>query len=214
MQNLTRLTFILADDHPVIRNGIGGFLKVFYPNLEVDEVDNGEQLVQAVKAKQYDIIFTDISMPVMNGIEATRQIIEYNKNAKIIGLSMNDSERTVISMFENGASGYLLKSAGKEEYFKAIEDVLAGKMFLNENFLNSIMWSQLKKRSNKEQGLPSDREMEVLALICKGFATKEIAEQLFLSPKTVDNHRTRLLEKANANNTATLIMYAVRSGWV
>jgi len=210
----TSIRFLVADDHPAFRNGVAAFLREHFTGCSIDEAANGDEVLQTLNHFNYDIIFIDIVMPGLNGIETTKQIMASHPDAKIIALSFYEDETSIISMFENGAKAYLNKNAGKQEIIEAVENVLEDTIYLSNKNINGILWKQLTSRSNIKNRPISQREKEILLLICKGLSTKEIASQLHLSVKTVENHRNHLLEKTAANNTASLVLYAAKKGWV
>jgi DNA-binding NarL/FixJ family response regulator len=199
----------VADDHPIYRRGLINFLKANFEECIVDEAENSQALLNAMDECNYDLIFIDIRMPEVNGIEATRMIIQKNPSTKIIGVSFYEDDLHAISMFENGAMGFLSKNAPEKDIILAVETVLSGTLFIPSRNVGEI----LNHRSNEYVGI-SDREKEVLLLICEGLSNKEIATRLHLSLKTVENHRTHLHDKIGTHNTAALVMYASRKGWV
>jgi len=210
----TSLRFIVADDHPAFRNGVAAFLREHFTNCRVDEAANGDEVLQALNHFDYDIFFIDIVMPELNGIETTKKIIANRPDAKIIALSFYEDETSILTMFESGAKAYLNKNADKQEIINAVENVLDDTIYISNKKIKDLLWKQLSNRSNIKTRTISQREKEILLLICKGLGTKEIAGQLHLSVKTVENHRNHLLEKTAANNTASLVLHAAKKGWV
>lgn len=209
----TSLHFIVADDHPAFRKGMVAFLSEHFTSCTVDEADNGEAVLQALDNSQYDIIFLDIKMPELNGIETTKRIVARNPDAKVIALSFYEDETSILTMFESGAKAYLNKDANSSEIMNAVENVLHDSIYISNKNVHEALRKQLSGNYTKNRAL-SEREKEILILICKGFSTKEIADQLYLSAKTVENHRNHLLEKTGTNNTASLVMYAAKKGLV
>jgi len=208
------LHFMVADDHPAFRKGVAAFLREHYADCKVDEAANGEDVLKALHDSSFDIIFIDIMMPGLNGIETTKQIVNTDQDAKIIALSFYEDETSIITMFESGAKGYLNKNAGREEIMQAVENVLNDSIYISNKSMNDVLWRKLNSRNSIKNKPVSQREKEILLLICKGLSTREIAAQLHLSVKTVENHRNHLLEKTNTNNTASLVLYAAKKGWV
>jgi DNA-binding NarL/FixJ family response regulator len=208
------LYFMVADDHPAFRKGVAEFLREHYAGCKVDEASNGDEVLKALHDSSYDIIFVDIIMPGLNGIETTKQIVHLNPDAKIIALSFYDDETSIISMLESGAKAYLNKNAGREEIMEAVENVLDDLIYISNKKMHEAIWKKLSHKGNIKNRVVSEREKEILLLICKGLNTKEIAAQLHLSVKTIENHRNHLLEKTGTNNAASLVLYAAKKGWV
>lgn len=209
---MAKTRILIVDDHKIIREGIRSMLSDVNSIEFIGEAENGQIAIELLKTMTPDIILADINMPGMSGIEFTRETIGKYPQMKIIGVSMHNDESHIRAMIEAGASGYILKNSGKEELVNALETVSRGSTYFSEEVKESIMNSLLHKsprdQSGAEVGL-SDRELEVLELIAKEFTNNEIAEKLFLSPRTVDAHRRNLLEKTGSRNTAGLVRYAI-----
>lgn len=209
---MAKTRILIVDDHKIIREGIRSMLSDVNFIEFIGEAENGQIAIELLKTMTPDIILADINMPGMSGIEFTRETIGKYPQMKIIGVSMHNDESHIRAMIEAGASGYILKNSGKEELVNALETVSRGSTYFSEEVKESIMNSLLHKsprdQSGAEVGL-SDRELEVLELIAKEFTNNEIAEKLFLSPRTVDAHRRNLLEKTGSRNTAGLVRYAI-----
>lgn len=207
------INILVADDHKIIVDGIKSLLIREDDIQVVADVNNGKKAVQAVQERKIDVVVMDISMPILNGLEATKQIKEYNENIKIIVLTMHEDDQYFNKIIEYGASGYILKNTGHDELVKAIHAVYEGKNY----FSSEIASRQIMKKYDNATGLPeeahlSKREIEVLKLISEEFKNHEIAEKLFLSTRTVDTHRRNLLQKLNVKNTAGLVKYAISKG--
>ncbi len=218
MKTAEKITIAIADDHKLFRSGIAAFLKNIDEVELIYEAEDGKELVDKVKMQQPEIILMDLNMPVMNGTEAIRKIKDLYPDVKIIALTMYDNEKMITNVLEIGASGYLLKDVEPEELKNAIFSTHETGYYFND-FVNSTLLKQLLRNKKldpkfKKSFELSDREIEVLKLICKELTNAEIAELLSLSPRTVDGHRQRLLEKTGAKNTAGLVMYAFRKGYV
>jgi DNA-binding NarL/FixJ family response regulator len=163
---------------------------------------------------QVDVIFMDIKMPVMNGIEATKEIKKEHPAVKVMAVSMYDDQEFILEMFFHGACAYLLKNTDRDEITEAIDTVLKGEQYYSRDVSESL-YKQLLTKSKTPQHDDgtyhiSEREKQVLILICQEFSNKEMAEQLFISPRTIEGHRNRLLHKTNSKNTAGLVAYAIR----
>jgi two-component system response regulator NreC len=210
-----RTKILLADDHKIIRDGLRALIEK-EANMEVvAEACDGRTTVQKAKELMPHIIIIDISMPDLNGIEATRQIMSNSANTKIIALSMHADRRFVMNMLEAGAAGYLLKDSAFEELTMAIKTVLSGKTYLSPAIaglvVDDAMRHSTKKGSQNRVELTA-REREVLQLLAEGRTTKRIATQLSVSVKTVETHRRQVMEKLDIHSVAELTKYAVREG--
>ncbi|MFD1772150.1 response regulator [Sphingobacterium suaedae] len=216
------IKIILAEDHLVVRNGIK-LLIDSQDNLRViGEADNGYEVLQLLEAGDHpDIVLTDISMAGMDGIQLVERLQQEYPSIKIIMLSMLNSSQHVFQAFEKGAKGYLVKNVGYDELLFAIQHVYKGGRYLCEE-LAMMLLDKLhdipSSSTNVEQLMSdmdiSDRELEVLQLISEGFTNIEIADQLFLSKRTVEGHRQNLIDKTGVKNSAALIKLAVKNGLI
>lgn len=203
----------LVDDHPLFRNG----LKLLIDNSKlakvVAEATNGIDFLNQIDNYQDSIIFMDIQMPKMNGIEATKTALEKYPDLKIIALTMFGEDEYYYQMIESGVKGFLLKNTDIDEVLEAIDTVAKGENCFSKELLYSIIknLSQTKSSDFNDPNL-SDREVEILQLICEGLSNQDIAEKLFISKRTVDKHRSNILEKTGSNNTASLVMYSIKKG--
>lgn len=204
---------ILADDHEVLREGIRSIVQK-QPHIEiVAEASNGLELVQLTDQLIPDVIITDIKMPLMDGLEATRIISKKHPLIGIIALSMFDDDKMILDMLEAGARGYLLKNAGKDEIVDAINTLVNMKSYFCKNIsikMVKIMAATRfgnSKAENKTQ--LSQKEKQVVILICRQFFTKEISDVLNLSPRTIDGYRENILRKINARNAIGIVLYAI-----
>ena len=208
---MSKISVYIVDDHSLFREG----MRLLLSNLDyignIYEAENGQQFTDGLKTNPVDIALLDIEMPVMNGIEAAKLAREICPGIKIITLSMYSDENYYLSMIEAGACGFLLKNSNFQEVEKAITDVYNDKTYISIEILNNILKHPTKTNSNLTEEL-SDRETEVLILICKGLTNVEIADKLNLSKRTVDKHRENLLLKTQSKNTANLVIFAIKSG--
>jgi DNA-binding NarL/FixJ family response regulator len=214
MPNIIRL--LIADDHEIFRDGLVLMLSK-QPHLILEgQAEDGQELVNMVKEKQPDIVLTDIKMPRMDGIEATRYIRMYYPQVNIIALSMYDEENLIVDMLEAGARGYLLKNADKKEILEAIESVYQNKEFYCQHTSARLASMIVKSKFNSSRKADiiefTDREKDIIKLICLQFTAQEIADKLYLSKRTVEGYRTRILEKMNVKNTAGVVIYALKNG--
>lgn len=203
----------LVDDHVLFRNGLKLLLNN-EPNIEVtmEASDGSIFLSQLSEDTPPDIVLMDISMPNMDGIEATRLAVERIPNIKIIALSMFGEEDYYYKMISAGVKGFLLKNSEINDVKEAIAQVMAGNSYFSQELLyNVIKNMHQSKEVLEETETLSKRELQVLGEICKGLSNQEIADTLFISKRTVDKHRANLLSKTNSKNTANLIMYAIKN---
>lgn len=208
---MDKIRIVLADDHQLFRNGLKILLDAF-DNFEVSaEAGNGEEVMQIISASACHIILMDIDMPVMDGIEATRRVTEINPEIKIIALSMYGEEDYYHRMVEAGAKGFLLKDSGINEVRDAIITVHNGGNYFSQELLQHVIQKIRSRETETRHANLSRREKEVLLKICEGLSNQEIAEQLFISKRTVDKHRANLLSKTASKNTASLILYAIKN---
>ena len=209
------IRIILADDHKIVRTSLGNLLEKEKEFEIVGEADNGRETVRLARELLPDVVIMDIGMPELNGIEATKQIIKASDNIKIIALSMHSDRMFITGMFKAGASGYLLKDCAFDELVDAINNVMSGKIYLSKDVtaivVDELLQALLKDNPEGTVNL-SDREKEVLQLIAEGKSTKEIADALFLSIKTIESHRKNIMTKLNIYTVPELIKYAVRMG--
>ncbi len=206
------MKLIIADDHKLFRDGLKILLKRCYnTTFDINEASNGTEFLEMIKREKPDLVLIDIDMPLMNGIEATQKALEIYPDLKIIALTMFGDEEYYYKMIDAGAMGFLLKDSDINEVKTAIDSVLNDKNYFSEEIMLRVI-KNIRPRSFVEDKYNqlSDREMEVLEQICKGFSNQEIASKLNISKRTVDKHRANLLEKTNANNTASLVMYAIK----
>jgi len=215
MKHDNPLSIILADDHKILRSGIRKMLENEAGYTVVAEAENGRDTVKYVQEFHPDLVIMDVTMPDMNGIEATRQIMALDVGTRIIALSMHSGKPFVEGMLRAGAFGYLLKSCELEELIQAIESVMSGKIFLTPEITGIVVKDYVKNvpsASSDTCAELSPRENEVLQLIAEGKTTKEIAHVLCVSTKTIDNHRQRIMGKLNMRSIAELTKYAIRIG--
>lgn len=213
---MDNVRILLADDHNILRDGMRLLLER-QPGFEVvGEASDGRQIVDLAREQRPDVIVMDIAMPNMNGIEATRRIVENQPETGIVILSMHYDESYVLRSLKAGAKAYLLKDALKAELISAIRAVSEGRSFfspkisrvLHEDYIEALG----RKDADDSYELLTGREREVLQLVAEGKTNKEIAGILNVSMYTVDTHRTHILQKLNLHSVPELILYAVRKG--
>jgi len=208
---------LLADDHRLFRHGIRQILESRQGFTVVAEAENGFDAVRLYQTNKPDIVLMDISMPQLNGLDATRRIVEEFPSARIVILSMHLNRRYVSAALQAGVKGYLLKDSAPDELLQAINRVMTGRFFLSAGVNEQVILDYIKKAEVDPQSpfsLLSPREREVLQLLAEGNTTKGIADRLNLSSKTVETHRAHLMEKLNLFSIAELTKYAIREGLV
>ena len=215
---MRKIKIMIADDHTIIRQGMRKLFEA-YPELQiVGESQDGEEAVELVKQLLPDLIIMDISMPGLNGLEATRQIKKRFPETKILILTMHAEKEYIFKILQSGASGYLLKGSAIDELVTAIHAVDRGESYLSPPISKSIIEDYVgggpKSRGALRSQPLTTREREVLQLIAEGHTSKRIATRLSLSSKTVETHRSHIMQKLNIHNAAGLIRYAIQKGWV
>lgn len=207
------IRIVVADDHRLIREGLCALIRA-EPDMEVvGEAAHGRDVVAIVAKKQPHIVLMDVTMPHLNGVEATRQIHELGSSARIIAVSMHNDRHVVQSTLDAGAVGYLLKDSAFDELARAVRFVHKGKVYLSPSIAWNVGDGVVRKESSRAVGSPlSAREREVLQLVAEGNSTKLIAQELHIGIKTVETHRRHLMQKLEIFNVAELTKYAVRNG--
>jgi len=207
----------LVDDHDLFRSGIKALLHDENDMNVILEGNNGKEFLDRLKVavEKPNLILLDIRMPIMDGYETAKIIIEKYPDIKIIALTMHEEERHIIRMIELGVNGYLMKNANTEDVIKSIRHVMEHDYYF-DNKITHIMRKMLMYKSKSDHyGTPdvalTEREKEVLTLICKEYTAKEIGEKLFISYRTVEGHRKKLLYKLDVKNTAGLVVFALKN---
>lgn len=204
---------LLADDHAVVRQGFRMILSAQEDLEVVGEVANGKEAVEAADRLKPDIAVMDVSMPELNGIEATRRMAGVSPGTRVLALSMHKDSAYVREILRAGARGYLLKDSGESDLLQAVRAVARGEGFLSPAVSEAVL-SDYRKHVTNPLDLLTSREREVLQLIAEGKTNKEIANLLNLSVYTVEAHRGRVMEKLNLHSTGELVRFAVRNGLV
>lgn len=209
---------VLAEDHTILREGLKSLFSV-EPEFEVvAEAEDGREAIRCVKEWKPDLILTDLSMPKMNGIEAIREIKRESPKTRVLVLTVHKAEEYILATLKAGADGYLLKESTRAELVMAAKKVLSGKPYISPEISEKVIEGYLEgRKSVKAQTVwetLTSREREILKLIAEGYKNKEIAEDLCLSVKTVEKHRSNLMEKLNLHNAQALTAYAIEKGLV
>jgi DNA-binding NarL/FixJ family response regulator len=206
----------IADDHAVVREGLRFILETEGDIIVIGEAADGRQAVRQVRKLGPDVVVMDIAMPKLNGIEATAQILNGKVNTRVIIFSMHSTKEHIFRALEAGAQGYLLKESAGKEMVKAVRTVYAGRRFLSDHISHKVIDDYIYQRrvDSKESPLKrlSSREREVLQLVVEGKSSAEIAESIFLSPKTVETYRSRLMQKLGLKDLPSLVKFAIQHG--
>ena len=209
------LRIVLVDDHSLFRNGLRGLLEHCAACSVVGEAGSGEELLALLPDIEADIVFMDFAMPGIDGAQATERALALRPDLRIIALSMFGEESYYTRMVEAGARGFLLKDSEIDDVIEAIDTVMAGGSYFSPRLLASLTG---RMRSREREEIPDEqlsaREREILVAVCRGLSNQEIADELFISKRTVDKHRANILEKTGCKNTAALVVYAIRHGIV
>jgi DNA-binding NarL/FixJ family response regulator len=207
-----RRKVVIVDDHTLFRNGLRILLNTLEDYQVVGEAANGRQFLDLLEKSVPDLVLLDINMPVMDGIEAATIAQKLYPDLKIITLSMYGEEDYYYKMVNAGVKGFVLKNSDIKEVKTALDVVYDGGSFFSsellQNLVNSLKSSSKSKETHAEL---SEREMEILILICQGLSNQEIGDKLFISKRTVDKHRANILEKSESKNTAQLVVYAIKN---
>lgn len=206
------IRIVIADDHPLVRNGLKTVLHTMPGFQVVAEAENGVQLLKIIQEYQPDVALVDISMPQLNGLEALQQLSTQYPALKLIVLTMHEEAEYILKSLSSGAQAYLLKNVEPEELQKAILTVAAGKKYYNPAVASIVMENLSRPETDEETLTP--REMEVLQLICRGMSNHQIAAELFISIRTVEKHRVNVMRKMQAVNTADLVRKALEKGLI
>lgn len=208
------IRILLADDHKIFREGMRGLLEKEADMVVIGEASNGKDTVRLAQELHPDVVVMDITMPDLNGIDATSQVKKKAPHTKVLCLSMHSERNFVLAMFKAGAAGYLLKNCAFDELTRAIYAVFSNKMYVSPQITHHVIDESLAKAVEKK--VPSrvltPREREVLQLIAEGKSTKQIADRLHRGVKTIETHRRRIMQKLNIRSVAELTKYAISEG--
>jgi two-component system nitrate/nitrite response regulator NarL len=217
---MKNIKILIVDDHEVVRDGLKNILLSLNNVAIAGEAANGEDAISFYDSLKPDLVIMDISMPGMNGIEATRIIKENDPNAKILILTMHDNQEYLNQIIRSGAKGFVLKNTDKEELLDAVKTVAGGENFFSKDISKLIIENYIRsaKDSDKNEGYKevplTKREVEILKYIAEGNSNQEIANKLYISYNTVDTHRKNIMHKLSIKNTAGLVRYAIEKGLI
>ncbi len=216
MESMPRVRILLADDHTMVRQGLRKVLEEHREWEVVAEASNGREAVRLAEEHKPDVAIIDVAMPLLNGIETTRQIVKRLPTTRVLVLSMHADEAYVTQILQAGATGYLLKDSADVDLMQAVSAVSIGKSFFSPSIARVMLDDYVRQLADK--GITdryeslSEREREVFQLIAEGKTNKEIAAVLFVSPSTVETHRAHIMEKLDLHSAAEIVLYAVRRG--
>ena len=213
---MNRIRVLLAEDHTIVRKGLRSLLDDETEIEVVGEAEDGQQAIELVQRVQPDVVLMDITMPVLNGLEATRQIKKLFPQVKVVVLTVHSTEEYIFQILRAGASGYVVKQAAVSELVQAIQTVYRGDSFLSPSISRQVVEEYGRRAEAIEDKYDrlTDREREVLQLIAEGRTNREIAQLLHVTVKTVEAHRAHLMDKLGLRSTAELTRYALRKGMV
>jgi DNA-binding NarL/FixJ family response regulator len=213
--NMQNSKIIIVDDHPMFREGMKLLIETEGMGEIIAEAQNGQEFIDLLSTCTPDLVLMDIEMPLMGGLEATKRALAIQPGLKILVITMLSMKKNYSEMINAGAMGFVLKTAGKLELERAIKTVIGGESYFSNELLRQII-----KNTGKEQAISgrledidfefTDREFEVLKYLCNGFTANEISEKLCRSIKTIEFHRSKLLQKTNTKNTINLVLFAIK----
>jgi DNA-binding NarL/FixJ family response regulator len=209
----------IVDDHKIFREGLVFMISKMKGFEVVGEASNGKAFLDMIDNLDADIVLMDISMPGIDGIEATASVLEKHPDLKIIALTMFCDEEYYYKMIQAGVSGYILKESGKDELATALNTVITGENYFSQKVLHNILMNMNNQKSSKKATPSQDmkltrREIEVLTLICQGLSNAEISDKLSLSLRTIEGHKSNLFSKTGVKNSISLVMYAMKNNLV
>ena len=209
------VTVLLVDDHPIVRQGLRNLLDSMPDFKVVGEAGDGLQALEVIEKVQPQVLVIDVVMPGLTGLEVTQRVKRQWPAVKVIILSMQNNEAYVVSALKSGASGYILKDTGPEELVDAIRAVVKGERYLSKQLSERIINAYVSKVDEAEvdpYDTLTNREKEILHLVAEGFTNQEIAERLFISPRTAELHRSNVLNKLSLKNQVDLVRFAIKRG--
>lgn len=207
-----KINILIADDHPILLQGLIRIIKNEFENAEIAEANSGNGILEKARNQNFDLIISDIGMPDRNGIEVLKQLRSENIQIPMLFLSMYPEEQYAVRAIKAGAIGYLTKSSAPDELVNAIKTVLSGKKYITPTLAEALADALFNKESNVLHDLLSDREFEVMKLIASGMTIKQMADSLSLSSPTISTYRARLLDKMGMKTNAELTHYVIKNG--
>jgi DNA-binding NarL/FixJ family response regulator len=215
---MKKIRILIIDDHQLILDGLKALIKDVPEFFCAGEANSGNEALKLARSSVFDIVLMDIEMDGINGIETTRLLLEEHPAAKILALTMYNEKGMINRALEAGASGYVLKNVNKEELIEAIKKIVSGEKYFSAEVVATLLEKTSTKIITSKETSDLDnltkREIEVLKLIAQGLSNREAGEKLFISPRTVDTHRTNMMEKLQIKNIAGLIRYAIQHSYL
>ena len=205
------INVLIVDDHAIVREGIRRILNDTSEINITDEASSGEEAIEFIKIKKFDLVILDISMPGKNGLQTLREIKQYNKKLPVLMLSMHAEEQYAMRAIKAGASGYLTKDSASEQLVEAINKIHNGRKYINKEVAELLVSDIYHKDEKRPHAYLSDREFEVMKFIIQGHSAQYISSKLGISDKTVSTYRSRILKKMSLKSTADLIYYAIEN---
>ena len=208
------IKILIADDHPVVREGLKQIISETYDMVVAAEANNGQEVMDKVAKDDFDVILLDISMPVRNGLDIIEELKAQKPEMNILVLSIHPEKQYAIRVLKLGASGYLTKDSASDELIQAIRKVAKGRKYITSTLAEELAFELEIEREKKPHEILSNREFQVLCMIASGKSTKNISEDLYISEKTVSTYKTRIFQKMRMKNDAELIRYAIKENLV
>jgi two-component system, NarL family, invasion response regulator UvrY len=208
------VNILLVDDHAIVRAGFLRLLDTDFPGAAIVEAANGQEAMAHARARRWDIVILDISMPGRSGLEVLKEMHELHQDVPVLVMTMYSEEQYALRALRSGAAGYLTKGSAPAELIKAIRKVLEGGKYVSDSLAQRLASTLTQKDGSPLHDSLSDRELQVLRMLAGGKTVKEIGADLFLSDKTVSTYRARLLQKMDMRTTAELIRYAIRANLI
>lgn len=208
------IKILIADDHSVVREGLKQIILEAPDMIVSDEACTGQETLRKIWNGDFNILILDISMPDMNGLDILKQIKSRMPDFPVLIFSVYPEERYALRFIRSGASGYLTKEKAPEELIEAIRKINLGKKYVTSTLAERLAYDLEDSKTERIHEILSDREYQVMLMIASGKTTKEIAEEMFLSPKTISTYRSRILRKMNMKNNAEIIYYAIKEGLI
>lgn len=205
------MKILIADDHPIVREGLKQYIKTLDEVKLIDEAVNGNDAWTKIKNGSYDLVILDVSMPGLSGLDILRKMREKKLQVQVLMLSVYPQEQYAIHAFKLGASGYISKDNAYEELTLAIRKIASGSRYISSAFAEKLAFNGFDSDTQELHDKLSEREFQVMVMLAKGKSVTEIAEEIFISDKTVSTYRTRILEKMGMKKNAELTIYAIRN---
>ncbi|QSE98762.1 response regulator transcription factor [Fulvivirga lutea] len=206
------MNVLIVDDHKIVRDGVRLYVEKHPKVKTIEEAKNGNEALAHLRQHPVDLVLIDINMAVLNGIDSTTQITKEFENVKVIALTMHNDYHHIKSMMDAGASGYLLKNCNQSEMIEAIDRVMDNEIFYSPEVAQTVMNNLAKKKVRQSNSIPlTPRELDIYKLIMDDKSNQEIADELFISIRTVEVHKRNLMEKTGAKSSAGLVIYAVKN---